>query len=120
MGSPAARLGDPTVHGGVIVKGLPSVVIGGQPAARIGDMHICPVVTVLVPHVGGPLILGSFTVLTGFVPQSRVGDMLICIGPPDAVAQGCPTVMVGMAGGGMGLGAILSGLAAGLANFLGS
>jgi uncharacterized Zn-binding protein involved in type VI secretion len=77
-------------------------------------MHICPMVTVVVPHVGGPLVLGSFTVLTGFMPQSRVGDMLICVGPPDAVAMGCPTVMVGMAGGGMGLGAIMAGIVAGL------
>jgi|SRR5579872_2313202 len=118
MGSPAARIGDPTVHGGTIVLGLPTVLIGGQPASRIGDMHICPLVTVLVPHVGGPLILGSFTVLTGGVPQSRVGDMLICIGPPDVVAMGCPTVLVGMAGGGLGFGAILGGLLLGVENFV--
>lgn len=118
MGSPAARIGDPTVHGGVITVGFPTVLIGGPPASRIGDMHTCPQVTVLVPHVGGPLILGSFTVLTGGVPQSRVGDALICVGPPDAVMQGCPTVLVGMAGGGLGFGAILSGLIAGAENFL--
>jgi uncharacterized Zn-binding protein involved in type VI secretion len=117
VGSPAARLGDPTVHGGTIVVGLPTVLIGGQPASRIGDMHVCPQVTGVVPHVGGPLVLGSFTVLTGGVPQSRVGDMLICIGPPDAVAMGCPTVLVGMSGGGVGFGAILGGLFAGLTNF---
>ncbi len=99
--------------------GFPQVLIGNMPASRIGDMHTCPQVTVLVPHVGGPLILGSFTVLTGFSPQSRVGDALICIGPPDAVAMGCPTVLVGMSGG-AGLGAILMGLALGLRNFLGA
>jgi uncharacterized Zn-binding protein involved in type VI secretion len=117
LGSPAARLGDPTVHGGTIVAGLPTVLIGGQPASRIGDMHACPMVTVVVPHVGGPLVLGSFTVLTGGVPQSRVGDMLICVGPPDAVAMGCSTVLVGMVGGGLGFGAILSGLMAGFESF---
>jgi uncharacterized Zn-binding protein involved in type VI secretion len=117
MGSPAARLGDPTVHGGTIIAGFPTVLIGGQPASRIGDMHACPMVTVVVPHVGGPLIMGSFTVWTGGVPQSRVGDMLICIGPPDVVAMGCPTVFVGMSGGGLGFGAMLSGLMAGLENF---
>jgi hypothetical protein len=90
--------------------GYPTVLIGNMPAARIGDMHTCPLVTVLVPHVGGPLILGSFTVLVGFMPQSRVTDMLICIGPPDMVAVGCPTVMVGMAGAG-GLLGLLKGLA---------
>ena len=113
MGSPAARLGDPTVHGGVIVLGFPQVMIGNQPAARITDMHTCPEVTVLVPHVGGPLVLGSFTVLTGFMPQSRVGDALICVGPPDAVAMGCETVMVGMAGGGAGVAGLLMGMALG-------
>ncbi len=117
MGSPAARLGDLTVHGGVIVVGHPTVLIGGQRAARIGDVHLCPQVNVLVPHLGGPLVLGSFTVLTGGVPQSRIGDILICIGPPDIVAMGCPTVFVGMSGGGLGFGAILSGLMAGLENF---
>jgi uncharacterized Zn-binding protein involved in type VI secretion len=116
MGSPAARLGDPTVHGGAIAVGFPQVLIGGQPAARIGDMHACPQVTVLVPHVGGPLVLGSFTVMTGFMPQSRVGDPLICVGPPDAVAMGCPTVMVGMAGGGAGAAGLLMGLALGAAS----
>ncbi len=117
MGLPAARRGDPTIHGGIIVDGLPTVRIGGQLASRIGDMHLCPQVTVVVPHIGGPLILGSFTVRTGGVPQSRVGDMLICIGPPDVVAMGCPTVLVGMTGGGLGFGAILSGLMLGLENF---
>jgi uncharacterized Zn-binding protein involved in type VI secretion len=119
MGTPAARIGDPTMHGGAVVVGFPTVIIGNMPASRIGDMHACPQVTVVVPHVGGPFILGSFTVLTGFSPQSRVGDMLICVGPPDALAMGCPTVMVGMAGGGMGFGALMMGLALGLKNFLG-
>jgi uncharacterized Zn-binding protein involved in type VI secretion len=119
MGLPAARLGDPTVHGGVITVGLPTVMIGNMPAARIGDMHTCPMVTVLVPHVGGPLVLGAFTVLVGFVPQSRQTDMLVCVGPPDAVAMGCPTVLVGMSGGAGGAGAILGGLMAGVGNFLG-
>jgi uncharacterized Zn-binding protein involved in type VI secretion len=106
---------DQTAHGGLISMGYPTVVIGNMPAARIGDMHTCPLVTVLVPHVGGPLIMGSFTVLVGFMPQSRVTDMLICIGPPDMVAVGCTTVMVGMAGA-AGLLGILKGLAlAGLA-----
>jgi uncharacterized Zn-binding protein involved in type VI secretion len=101
----------------MIVVGFPTVLIGGQPASRIGDTHVCPQVTVVVPHVGGPLLLGSFTVLTGGVPQSRVGDMLICVGPPDAVTMGCASVLVGMSGGGLGFGAILAGLAAGLENF---
>ena len=56
MGRPAARMGDPTAHGGVIVVGFPTVLIGGQPAARVSDMHTCPMVTGIVPHVGGPIL----------------------------------------------------------------
>jgi uncharacterized Zn-binding protein involved in type VI secretion len=67
----------------------------GQPAARLGDMHVCPMVTVLVPHVGGPIALGCFTVLVGGQPQARVTDLAICVGPPDMVAIGSPTVLVG-------------------------
>lgn len=116
-GFPAARIADQTAHGGLISMGYPTVLIGNMPAARIGDMHTCPLVTVLVPHVGGPLIMGSFTVLVGFMPQSRVTDMLICIGPPDMVAMGCTTVMVGMAGA-AGLSGMLKGLALAGLSFL--
>lgn len=66
----------------------------GMPAARLTDMHICPMVTAVVPHVGGPIILGSFTVLTGSLPQARVTDPLICVGPPDMIALGSFTVLV--------------------------
>jgi len=66
----------------------------GMPAARITDLHVCPMVTVLVPHVGGPIVMGSPTVLTGSLPQARVGDMAVCVGPPDAIAMGSTTVMV--------------------------
>jgi uncharacterized Zn-binding protein involved in type VI secretion len=67
----------------------------GQPAARITDMHVCPMVTGVVPHVGGPIVLGCFTVLTGELPQARVGDMAVCVGPPDTIALGSFTVFVG-------------------------
>lgn len=67
----------------------------GPPAARVTDMHVCPMVTVLVPHVGGPIALGCFTVLTGMLPQARVGDMAVCVGPPDVIALGSFTVLVG-------------------------
>ncbi|WP_421988712.1 PAAR domain-containing protein [Roseococcus sp.] len=67
----------------------------GLPAARIGDLHVCPMFTVLVPHVGGPIALGMPTVLTCSIPQSRVGDMCVCVGPPDAIAMGSFTVLVG-------------------------
>ena len=66
------------------------------PAARLGDMHVCPAITGVVPHVGGPILPPCApTVLTGFMPQARVGDMATCVGPPDVIAKGSATVMVG-------------------------
>ena len=66
----------------------------GQPAIRLGDMHVCPMVTGVVPHVGGPVAMGASTVLTGGTPQARRGDPCVCIGPPDVVAMGSATVLV--------------------------
>ena len=99
MGQPAARMGDPTAHGGSIVLGFPTVLIGGQPAARVGDMHVCPMITPSVPpvpHVGGPVLPpGGVTVLIGGQPAARMGDMCVCVGPPDSIIMGCPTVLIG-------------------------
>ncbi len=68
----------------------------GMPAARITDMHVCPMVTGVVPHVGGPILPPcEVTVLTGFLPQARVGDKAVCVGPPDVIVQGAFTVLVG-------------------------
>ena len=68
----------------------------GMPAACVGDMHVCPMVTVLVPHVGGPLMPpGGMTVLIGGRPAARIGDMAMCVGPPDVVAMGSSTVLIG-------------------------
>ncbi|HTS61422.1 MAG TPA: PAAR domain-containing protein [Candidatus Acidoferrales bacterium] len=70
----------------------------GQPAARVGDMHTCPMQTPGVPpipHVGGPILPPcAVTVLTGSIPQARVGDMATCVGPPDAIVKGSMTVLV--------------------------
>lgn len=66
----------------------------GQPAARITDMHTCPMTTGPVPHVGGPITLGAPTVLTGKLPQARVTDMATCVGPPDTIVKGSATVLV--------------------------
>ena len=66
----------------------------GMPAARITDMHVCPMVTVLVPHVGGPILPpGGITVLIGGLPAARVGDMALCVGPPDVIVLGSFTVL---------------------------
>ena len=66
----------------------------GLPAARLTDMHICPLLTVLVPHVGGPILgPGAPTVLIGGLPAARATDMLVCVGPPDVIAKGSVTVL---------------------------
>jgi uncharacterized Zn-binding protein involved in type VI secretion len=67
-----------------------------QPAARVGDIHICPMVNVLVPHVGGPILPpGGIPVLIGGMPAARVGDMAVCVGPPDVIALGSFKVLIG-------------------------
>ena len=66
----------------------------GMPAARLTDMHVCPMVTVLVPHVGGPIVgPGAPTVLIGGLPAARVSDMAVCVGPPDVIVLGSFTVL---------------------------
>lgn len=69
----------------------------GQPAARITDIHVCPMVTGVVPHVGGPALPpGAPTVLIGGLPALRMGDMLTCAGPVDMVVGLCSsTVLIG-------------------------
>ena len=65
----------------------------GMPAARLGDMHVCPMVTVLVPHVGGPIAgPGCPTVLIGGMPAAQLGSMCAHGG---AVVLGYPTVLIG-------------------------
>lgn len=69
------------------------------PAARVTDMHTCPMQTPglpPIPHVGGPILPpGCPTVLIGGQPAARMGDMATCTGPPDTIAQGSATVMIG-------------------------
>ena len=68
----------------------------GAPAARITDMHVCPMVTGVVPHVGGPILpAGEPTVLIGGMPAARVGDMATCVGPPDSIIMGSTSVLIG-------------------------
>ena len=66
------------------------------PAARVSDMHVCPMFTGPVPHVGGPILPpGAVTVLIGGLPAARVTDMCVCVGPPDVIALGSMTVLIG-------------------------
>lgn len=69
------------------------------PAARLTDMHTCPMVTPgtpPIPHVGGPITSpGCPTVLIGGLPAARVSDMAVCVGPPDSIVKGSATVLIG-------------------------
>lgn len=66
----------------------------GMPASRISDMHVCPMVTGIIPHVGGPILPpGAPTVLIGGLPAARVTDMATCVGPPDVIVLGSFTVL---------------------------
>ena len=65
------------------------------PASRLTDMHVCPMFTGPVPHVGGPVIgPGAPTVLIGMLPAARVGDMCVCVGPPDPIIMGAVKVLI--------------------------
>jgi uncharacterized Zn-binding protein involved in type VI secretion len=70
----------------------------GTPAARLTDMHTCPMVTPglpPIPHVGGPIVgPGAPTVLIGKMPAAVMGDMAVCVGPPDSIVKGSATVMI--------------------------
>lgn len=70
----------------------------GQPAARITDMHVCPMVTPglpPIPHVGGPIVSpGAPTVLVAMMPAATIGSMCVCVGPPDSVILGSFTVLM--------------------------
>lgn len=67
-----------------------------MPAAMLTSMHVCPMVTGVVPHVGGPVVAPSApTVLVGVMPAIGPGSMAVCVGPPDTVAMGSPTCLAG-------------------------
>lgn len=94
----AARVGDLTSHGTPLGPGpgSPTVLIGGQPAWRAGvDMHVCPLVNGVQPHVGGIVAVGSLTVLIGGFPAARMGDTIVEAGGPNVISVGCPTVLIG-------------------------
>ncbi len=94
----AARVGDLTSHGTPLGPGPGSfnVLIGGMPAWRAtSDFHTCPLVSGTVPHVGGVISIGSLTVLINNLPAARQGDLIIEAGPPNSIAMGCPTVIIG-------------------------
>ena len=69
----------------------------GQPAARINDMHVCPMVNPdSSPHGGGPILPpGEVTVFIGGQPAATLGAMATCAGPPDSIVTGSGTVFIG-------------------------
>ena len=74
MARPQARLGDTSSHGGTIVTGSLTTLVNGRPAARMGDMHVCP-----IPYHGvTPIITGSLNTTTDGRPNARVGDVTGC------------------------------------------
>jgi len=90
---PAARVGDPTGHPGVITgPGVPTVLIGGMPAAVVGDLHTCAFPPPAGPHPPTPFPLGSFTVLIGGRPALRMGDVSGCGAP---IVVGMMNVLIG-------------------------
>lgn len=94
----AARTGDLTSHGTPLGPGPGSldVFIGGQPAWRAQiDLHACPLVSGVVPHVGGVVAMGSLTVFINGFPAARQGDQIVEAGPPNVIVMGCPTVDIG-------------------------
>ncbi|HDO28212.1 MAG TPA: PaaR repeat-containing protein [Bacteroidetes bacterium] len=91
--SAAARVTDITSHGGTIVgPGEPTVLIGGMPAAVLGDNHVCPLPPIAHQPTVGPFPMGSTTVLIGGKPAIRVGDVSACGATP---VVGEPTVIIG-------------------------
>jgi uncharacterized Zn-binding protein involved in type VI secretion len=94
--APAARVTDTTSHGGQIIgPGVPTVRIGGLPAAVVGDQAVCPLAEGTVPHVGGPIVTGSATVRIAGRPAARAGDLVVETGPSSTIIVGAPTVIIG-------------------------
>ncbi|HEV8239275.1 MAG TPA: PAAR domain-containing protein [Thermoanaerobaculia bacterium] len=89
----AARVTDPSGHPGMISgPGVPTVLIGGLPAAVLGDLHTCAMPPLAGPHPPSPMVKGSATVLIGGRPAVRMGDMSGCGAP---IILGHPTVLIG-------------------------
>jgi uncharacterized Zn-binding protein involved in type VI secretion len=90
---PAARVGDPTAHPGVITgPGVLTVLIGGQPAAVVVNLHTCAMPSPAGPHLPTPFIRGSATVLIGGQPALRLGDISGCGAP---IVGGAFNVLIG-------------------------
>jgi uncharacterized Zn-binding protein involved in type VI secretion len=94
----AATVGSQTSHGTPLSPGpgSPNVLIGGLNAWRVlVDVHTCPVVDGVKPHVGGMVQEGSTNVLINNFAAARMGDSVVEAGPPNAIVSGVTTVLIG-------------------------
>jgi uncharacterized Zn-binding protein involved in type VI secretion len=90
---PAARVGDPTGHPGTVAgPGVPNVLVGGMPAAVVGDLHTCAMPPTAGPHPPTPFPMGSATVFIGGRPALRLGDVAGCGAP---IVAGAMNVLIG-------------------------
>ena len=90
---PSARVGDSTGHPGTVTgPGVSTVLIGGMPAAVVGDIHTCSMPPSAGPHPPTPFSKGSTTVLIGGRPALRLGDVAGCGAP---IVVGALDVLIG-------------------------
>lgn len=97
---PAARAGDMTGHGTPLATAVPpggslNVLIGGQPAWRAGDVHVCPLATGTVAHVGGSVVPTATSVLINSMPAARMTDQIPEAGGPNVISAGDKSVVIG-------------------------
>lgn len=91
----AVRVGAPTSHGGAVLQGSGNVLIGGAPAARVGDFASCPLACPPSTHVGGFIVNGSATVLINGRAAARVGSIVNESCATSTIASGLATVLIG-------------------------
>lgn len=90
---PSARLTDATSHPGIVAgPGVPNVLIGGLPAAVLGDLHACAHPPKAGPHPPNPFVVGSVNVMIGGRPALRLGDLAGC---GASIVTGFPSVLIG-------------------------
>lgn len=90
---PSARVGDSTGHPGTVAgPGISTVLIGGMPAAVVGDNHACAMPPTAGPHPPTPFAQGSTSVLIGGRPALRLGDVAGCGAP---IVAGATDVLIG-------------------------
>ena len=69
--------------------------MAGKPIATVGSMHMCPMCSGYIPHIGGPVTgPGMPGVTINGQAVAVMGDMCTCIGPPDVIVQGCPGITI--------------------------